>query len=162
MQINTSRWKHILVACLAAFGVAAIGGALTDIGPWYQALKQPAWKPPDAAFGPVWTTLFALCATSAVIGWERAPSAAARRSMTWAFVMNAALNVLWSLLFFKLRRPDLAAFEVVLLWVSIVLLIVLLRRWSTAAAWLLAPYLGWVTLATAINWSVVRHNGPFV
>jgi tryptophan-rich sensory protein len=146
---------------VAAFAVAAIGGALTDIGPWYLGLKQPSWKPSDAAFGPVWTTLFVLCAVSGVIGWERAPNAASRRSMLWAFGMNGVLNVVWSLLFFKLRRPDLAGFEVLFLWASIVMLIVLLKRWAPVSAWLLAPYLAWVTLAVSINWAVVVFNGPF-
>jgi tryptophan-rich sensory protein len=74
------------------------------------------------------------------------------------FAANAFFNVLWSVLFFRLHRPDLALLEVSLLWLSIVLLMFLLRRASKAAAWLLLPYLAWVTYAAALNLAVVRMN----
>ena len=68
------RWRPILIAAAAAMFVAALGGLMTDLGPWYVNLKQPAWKPPDWAFGPVGTTIFALAAAAGVIGWGRAPT----------------------------------------------------------------------------------------
>ena len=78
-----------------------------------------------------------------------------------AFALNAFLNTLWSLLFFRMKRPDLALDEVGFLWLSIALLIVLLRRRSTAAAWLLVPYLLWVSFASFLNWNIVQLNAPF-
>jgi tryptophan-rich sensory protein len=78
-----------------------------------------------------------------------------------AFALNGLLNVLWSLLFFRLRRPDWALFEVGLLWLSIVLLIALAGRHARRAGWLLLPYLVWVSFAAALNIAIVRLNGPF-
>jgi translocator protein len=156
-----SRWKPVLIAAVAAMFVAVLGGLMTDLGPWYMALKQPAWKPPDWAFGPIWTTIFALAAAAGVIGWRRAPARADRELMLVLFAANGFLNVLWSLLYFRLHRPDWSLFEVPLLWLSVLALIVVLAHFAKTAAWLLAPYLVWVTLAALLNWQTVRLNGPF-
>lgn len=156
-----SRSRPIWIAAAAAMAVAVIGGLMTDIGPWYMSLKQPAWKPPDWAFGPIWTTIFALAAAAGVIGWRRAPSRAARETMLALFAANAFLNVLWSLLYFRLHRPDWSLIEVPFLWLSVLLLVVLLARFAKVAAWLLVPYLVWVALAAALNWQTVELNGPF-
>lgn len=155
------RQRPLLVAAGLAVLVASLGGALTDIGPWYQALVKPAFQPPDWAFGPAWTLIFALCAIAGADAWRRAPDAAARTRVLGLFALNAALNVGWSLLFFRLRRPDLALYEVSLLWLSILALILVLGRFAPRVRWLLAPYLAWVTFATAVNAGVVRLNGPF-
>lgn len=156
-----SRSKPVWIAAAAAISVAVIGGLMTDIGPWYASLKQPAWKPPDWAFGPVWTTIFALAAVAGVIGWRRAPSRAARETMLVLFAANGFLNVFWSLLYFRLHRPDWSLYEVPLLWLSVLALILLLARFAKPAAWLLAPYLVWVATAAALNWQTVKLNGPF-
>lgn len=156
-----SRRRPIVIAAAAAMSVAVIGGLMTDIGPWYANLKQPPWKPPDWTFGPIWTTIFALAAAAGVIGWRRAPSRAARETMLVLFAANGFLNVFWSLLYFRLHRPDWSLVEVPLLWLSVLALIVLLARFAKPAAWLLAPYLAWVTIAAALNWQTVKLNGPF-
>jgi tryptophan-rich sensory protein len=150
-----------LVAGGGAVFVAVAGGALTEIGPWYRGLAKPSFQPPDWLFGPAWTLIFALSAWSAVTAWEAAPDDRARRWVIILFVANGALNVLWSLLFFKLRRPDWALVEVALLWASILVLIVVLGSWSRSAALMLAPYLAWVSFAAVLNWAIVRLNAPF-
>jgi tryptophan-rich sensory protein len=155
------RSRPIVIAAAAAMAVAVIGGLMTDIGPWYISLKQPSWKPPDWAFGPIWTTIFALAAAAGVIGWRRAPSRASRETMLALFAANGFLNVFWSLLYFRLHRPDWSLIEVPLLWLSVLWLIVLLARFAKTAAWLLAPYLVWVALAAVLNWQTVKLNGPF-
>lgn len=81
--------------------------------------------------------------------------------MIGLFALNGFLNLLWSLLFFRLHRPDLAAYEVWLHWASIAALIFVLWRYSRPAAWLLAPYLLWVSFAGALNDAVVSLNPPF-
>jgi translocator protein len=153
--------RPVLVAALAALFVAALGGTMTELGPWYYGLRQPAWKPPDVAFGPIWTVMFALIALSGATAWRAAPDRSAREWLLLAFACNGFLNVLWSLLFFKVKRPDWALLEVALLWLSIVVMIALTRRYAPRAALLLVPYLVWVTLAAALNYEVVRLNGPF-
>jgi translocator protein len=156
-----NRWKPVVIAAAAAMFVAVLGGLMTDLGPWYMNLKQPGWKPPDWAFGPIWTTIFALAAAAGVIGWRRAPARVSRESILVLFAANGFLNVFWSLLYFRLHRPDWALYEVPLLWLSVFALIVVLARFAKSAAWLLVPYLVWVTLAALLNWQTVTLNGPF-
>ena len=156
-----SRWRPIVVAAAAAIFVAVLGGLMTDIGPWYASLKQPPWKPPDWTFGPIWTTIFALAAAAGVIGWRRAPSRSDREQLLVLFAANGFLNVFWSLLYFRLHRPDWSLFEVPFLWFSVFALVVVLSRFAKAAAWLLVPYLVWVAIAALLNWQSVKLNGPF-
>ena len=155
------RLQPILVAATAALAVAGLGALTTDLGDWYQQLAQPAWKPPDWLFGPAWTTIFALAAAAGVSAWRKAPDQVSRGWMLALFALNGFLNLLWSLLYFRLRRPDWALIEVGLLWLSVLLLIVVLGRYSRTAAWLLAPYLAWITVAGALNWGTVQLNRPF-
>jgi translocator protein len=160
----TPRRRLVVASLWAAFGVvviAGLGGLATDLGPWYRALKQPPWQPPDAAFGPAWTLIYVLTATAAVRVWLRAPTRGERARWLAALVANGALNIFWSWLFFKARRPDWALYESLPLWLSIVLLIVLAQRHDGPSALLLVPYLLWVAFATALNYSVVRLNGFF-
>ena len=149
------------VAALAAFAVAGLGALMTDLGPWYRSLIQPSFQPPDWAFGPAWTTIFALAAVAGVKAWRHAPDQKSREWLLVLFAMNGFLNVFWSLLYFRLHRPDWALYEVVFLWLSVLLLIVVLGRYSRPAAWLLAPYLAWVTFAGVLNYASVQLNGPF-
>lgn len=158
---RSRRWAAVLVAAGAAFALAGLGALMTDLGTWYEQLKQPSWKPPDWLFGPVWTTVFALTAAAGVLAWERATTHSARLWLIGAFVLNGALNVLWSLLFFRLRRPDWALAEVAFLWLSIALLIVVAGRHARLARWLLLPYLLWVSFAAVLNLALVRLNAPF-
>lgn len=153
--------KPVWVAAAAAMGVAVLGGLMTDVGPWYQQLKQPAWKPPDWLFGPAWTLIFALAAASGVVAWRRTASRIRREWLLALFALNGFLNVLWSLLYFRLRRPDWAMVEVVALWLSIACLMLYVARDSRKAAGLLLPYLLWVAFAGALNWATVQLNGPF-
>lgn len=151
----------VLVAAVAALFVAALGASATDIGPWYQGLRQPSWKPPDLLFGPAWTLIYALTAYAGVLAWRYGRDRAHRiRLMGW-FALNALLNVTWSELFFKLQRPDWALIELVPFWLSIVVLIVAVAQVSHTGAWLLTPYLAWVTFAGLLNLRVVELNAPF-
>ena len=159
--MNMSRLHPLVVAFVLSYATAGIGGALTDLGPWFYALRQPDWKPPDAAFGIVWTTIFTLCAISAWLAWRAADTPALQRRVLGLFGLNAALNILWSALSFKLQRPDWALLEVVFLWLSIVALIVGLWRLSRPASLLLLPYLVWVSIASMLNLATVQLNGPF-
>lgn len=151
----------LLVAGLIALICAMVGGALTTIGPWYDSLKFPDWKPPDWVFPAVWTVVFTLTAVAAAIAWNAAPDETTRRALIIAFAINVVLNMAWSYVFFTLRRPDWALIEVAIFWISIVAVIAVASRSSTVAAALLAPYLVWVTIASALNLAIVRRNGPF-
>lgn len=155
-------WPGLYLALALSYATAGIGGALTDLGPWYQALRQPEWKPPDLWFGPIWTTIFTLAAVSAWHAWHAAAWPAQQRRVVWLFVFNALCNVAWSALFFALQRPDWAMWEWGLLWLSVASLVVGLWPISKLAALLNLPYLMWVSVAGALNWANVVMNGPFV
>jgi translocator protein len=157
----TARWWPWLVAFALSYLTAAAGAALTDIGPWYASLRHPPWKPPDAAFGVIWSLVFTLCAISAALAWQAASGRAQRQRVLWLFGLNALLNIAWSGLYFGLRRPDWALVEVALLWLSIIALMAGLWRLSRWASGLLLPYLLWVTVASFLNAATVRLNGPF-
>jgi tryptophan-rich sensory protein len=83
-----------------------------------------------------------------------------RRLFLIALLINCVLNVLWSLLFFKMQRPDLALVEVAVLWLSILPLILLPLRYSPRSSVLMLPYLGWVSVAAYLNLTIVRLNPP--
>lgn len=149
------------VASIAALAVALLGATITDLGPWYQSLAKPDWTPPGPAFGIIWTVVFALTAMSGITAWSKAPSGRAADWVISLFALNAFLNILWSILFFRMQRPDWAMIELVVLWLSIATLIIYCGRFSRIAAMLLLPYLAWVSIAGALNWSVIELNGPF-
>jgi len=151
----------IVVAGLATLALIALGALATELGPWYYGLKQPPWKPSDLWFGPVWTTIFTLTAWAGLRAWAAAAEGPPRTWLIAALLLNGVLNVLWSLLFFRLRRPDWALLEVVPLWLSILLLIGLFALHDSLAPWLMLPYLVWVGFAAYLNLAVVRLNSPF-
>lgn len=151
----------IVIAATLATMVALVGGTITDIGPWYRGLTQPSWAPPDAAYGIAWTAIYALTAIAGVTAWLATPTWREREWLIGLFCLNGFLNILWSLLFFRLHRPDWALIEVMFLWLSVLALILLFWRRSVTAAVLLIPYLLWVTFAGYLNMTIVRLNGPF-
>lgn len=154
--------RDVLIASAATLAVAFTGGALTRLDAWYFALKQPSFKPPDWVFGPAWTLLFILITIAAVWAWRAADETPARRRrLVWLLGANAVCNIVWSGLYFFLRRPDWALIEVVFLWLSIVLLMMHLWPYCRRAAWLLVPYLAWVSFAAVLNLAAVRLNAPF-
>lgn len=161
MDFTSDRWEVIGIAVASVAFVAVIGGLMTDVGAWYESLRFPSFRPPNWLFGPAWTVIFALIATSGVIAWDHAPDAATRSRLLILFAINGVLNIAWSPLFFKLRRPDWAFYELLAFWLSVLALIVFIAGISATAAWILSPYLVWVSFAGLLNWSVVQLNKPF-
>ncbi len=155
------RGRPVLAAAAAALLVATLGAAATDIGPWYEALRKPTWQPPNWLFGPAWTLIYALAALAGVLAWNRIRDPAARQRMLLLFALNAALNVVWSELFFGLHRPDWALLEVVPFWLSILALVVVLWPASPKSGVALLPYLGWVLFAAVLNYEITRLNPAF-
>ena len=151
----------VIAAIAWAVTLGVVGGLFTPIGSWYRNLRKPAWQPPDWLFGPAWTVILGLAGWAAVLGWEAAASDAQRQAVVTVFLINGLFHLLWSPLFFKAHRPDWALVEVVFLWASLVAMIAVLAPLSPFAAWLIAPYLAWVSFAAFLNWTIVRLNRPF-
>lgn len=135
--------------------VVASSGAIFRPGPWYLALDKPSWTPPDWAFPVVWSILFVLIAISGWLAWT-APGS--NWTLFAPFALQMLLNGMWSWLFFGRRRPDVAFVDLMALWLAIAATIAAFATVSALAAWLLVPYLIWVTIAGCLNWSVWRRN----
>lgn len=161
MSARRSSWKPVLVAAAAATVIGMLGGLLTDTGLWYQSLIKPWWQPPDWAFAPAWTLIFALAAVSSVYAWRGAHGGWQRSLVIVLFVLNGALNMLWSTLFFVAKRPDWALWENGLLWLSVLVPLLVFWRNARTASLYLIPYLIWVSFAGFLNFTVVRLNAPF-
>lgn len=137
--------------------LAVAGGVLTKLTPWYDALRKPGWKPPDWAFGPIWTTVFSLLVFAIAYAWDAA-DATQRTAMLWVLGINGALNIAWSGIFFVMKNPPLAMAELVVFWLSIAALIYVLGGISWTSGFLLLPYIMWVTAAGVLNFQIVRLN----
>lgn len=154
-----SRGKTLfgLIGWLLLCFAASVVGALFMPGEWYAALNKPAWNPPGWIFGPVWTALYAMMAVAAWLVWQRGGFAVQRRPLG-LFLAQLALNALWTPLFFGLRQPGVAFAEIILLWLAILATLLAFRPVSRAAAWLLVPYLTWVSFAAVLNGTLWRLN----
>lgn len=154
-----SRQRLGLAGWLAlAFATAAIGAvASVSAKAFYAELVRPAWAPPGWLFGPVWTALYALMGVSAWLVWRVRGLAGARTALA-LFIVQLAVNALWSWLFFAWRLGGPAFAEVLLLWCLIVATVIAFRRISALAAVLLLPYLAWVTFASGLTYAVWRLN----
>jgi WD40 repeat protein/tryptophan-rich sensory protein len=141
---------------LLCFAAAALGAVFVP-GEWYAALRKPSWNPPGWIFGPVWTTLYTMMAVAAWLVWRQG-GWGMRRKPLLIFVAQLALNALWTPLFFGLHRPGVAFAGIVLLWLAIATTLAAFWPVSRLAAWLLAPYLAWVSFAAALNFTLWRLN----
>jgi benzodiazapine receptor len=141
---------------LLCFTAAALGGVFMP-GEWYASLKKPAWNPPGWIFGPVWTTLYTMMAVAAWLVWLQGGWKQQRRPLV-IFLVQLALNALWTPLFFGLHWTGLAFAEIVLLWLAIAATLRAFWPVSRVAAWLLAPYLAWVGFAAVLNFTLWRLN----
>lgn len=140
------------------FTVAAIGSvASVQAGSFYAQLVRPAWAPPAEVFGPVWTVLYALMGIAAWLVWRVGGCRAARLALT-LFIVQLAVNALWSWLFFGWRLGGLAFADIVLLWALLVATVIAFWQVRPLAGVLLAPYLLWVSFAAALNYAVWQLN----
>ena len=159
--MNRAALFPIIIAATLALVTAMVGGSITVLDSWYYSLQQPSWAPPDYMFGIIWTTIFALIALAGFLGWQKAPSRRTAEIVLGLFALNGFLNLSWSFLFFRMERPDLAFYELIALWLSILALVIFCGRFSKSASLLLVPYLVWVTIAGMLNYQIVALNGPF-
>jgi len=139
-----------------AGGVGSLATA-PNIGSWYEAIVKPSFNPPNFIFGPVWITLFALMGIALYLVWKHGTGEGRRIALTF-FGIQLGLNVAWSFLFFAAHSPGLAFAEIIALWLAILATAVSFWRVRRTAAWLLAPYLAWVSFAALLNFSIWQLN----
>ena len=146
-----------LVAVAWSLFTLAAGGALTaaGIGPWYRSLEIPPFQPPAWVFTPAWTIIFVLVAVSL---WRISLRGDISRAAVLLYTVQLVLNVLWSLFFFVMERPDLALVDAAVLDVVVIAMVIVYGRIDKAAGLCLVPYAAWMLFATAINAWIVLHN----
>ncbi|MBS1803957.1 MAG: tryptophan-rich sensory protein [Acidobacteria bacterium] len=153
------RWLTLALWIIACLAVGGLGGRWTapEIAGWYRTLAKPSFNPPSWIFGPVWTTLYILMAIAA---WliSRMPDSQLRTLALAFFVLQLALNLAWSWIFFHRHAIGSAALEVAVLWIAIAATTLIFSRVSSTAAWLMAPYWAWVTFASILNAAIWRLN----
>lgn len=150
----------LIISVVGCELVGILGSIFTfsSISTWYATLNKPSFAPPNWIFGPVWTLLYFLMGTSFYLiwqgGWQKKKAKIARKY----FLAQLALNFIWSPVFFGLRSPLLGLIIIVAMWTLIVLTIRKFYPLSKWAAYLLVPYLLWVSFATVLNASIVALN----
>lgn len=147
-------WKALAVCFLAVIFVAYTGSLFTSRSvntDWYDSVK-PAITPPNYVFPVAWTILFLFIAISVYLAWTSACNDDERKRVVLIYGLNFDLNMLWSFLYFGLRNPAAAFYQIGLLWISIALMIIYTWKINRKASLLLVPYLIWVSFATYLNW----------
>jgi translocator protein len=144
----------LFLTFLAACGGAAATGAMFQPGDWYDALSKPNWTPPNWVFPVTWTVLYVLMAWSAT----RIAGVAGNGQAMAFWALQIAFNTLWTPVFFGLRRMGAGMIIILCLWTAVALTMVAFFRLDWIAGLMFAPYLLWVTIASALNFSVWRRN----
>jgi len=155
-----SAFGRLLVSLAVPQAVGVLSGLATARGvrEWYPDLTKPSFNPPSWVFAPVWTALYLAMGVAAWLVWRKGLETPGVRVALFAFLVQLALNGLWSLLFFGLQSPGLALAEIVILWAAIGVTTVLFFRQAAVAGWLMAVYWAWVTFAAVLNASIWRLN----
>lgn len=142
-----------LAAALAlTVGLGGAGGFFTvsEIATWFVTLRKPSFNPPNYLFGPVWTLLYILMGISLYLIWKLPPSPQRKKAIT-IFLIQFLLNVSWSFIFFNQHQILLALIDIVAMWGCILFTIITFAKLNKTAAWLLIPYISWVSFATLLN-----------
>ncbi len=158
--MKLSNVSKCIIAIVFSELAGLIGSIFTApaIRGWYTTLNKPSFNPPSWVFGPVWTTLFALMGIAAFLVWKKGWKRKDVKIALGIFIGQLVLNTLWSIIFFGLQNPGGAFVEVILLWLAIIATIIAFARISKAAAWLLAPYIAWVSFAAYLNFTIWMLN----
>lgn len=148
----------VVIITLCVVAISLIGQQATNSqGAWFTSLTKPSWNPPNWLFAPVWTTIYLLLIISASIIWHCA-KVYERGPLMRLYAINAVFNLAWSFCFFQAESTALGLADIILVWVTVLMLVIKTWPVSRAASLMLMPYLLWVTFATALNYSIMRLN----
>ena len=149
----------VIVIVIGVIAVAAIGSYYSSMNrDWYEALRKPAWQPPNRLFGPVWTLIFALLAVSLTLIWNARPITGLHYVIIATAVLNGILNIAWSALFFGNKLIFPAIYDSLLLCLSVILIMILAWPISRLASLLLIPYALWTAFATYLTSIIYKLN----
>jgi benzodiazapine receptor len=159
--MKRSDFAKLLVSIGVPFFVGLVGSLFTTadtLNNWYAVLRKPPFNPPDWIFGPVWTTLYIMMGIAAFLVWRNGLENKIVRIALACYIVQLALNAIWTPLFFGLHSPLLGLIDIVLLFNAITVTIYAFFQISRPAAILLIPYLAWVFFATVLNASIYILN----
>lgn len=146
----------ILISQLA--GVVGSFFTAPAISTWYSTLNKPSFNPPSWVFGPAWITLYTLMGIASYLIWQKRGDNSLVKTALIIFFIHLVFNALWSVIFFGLHSPMWAFVEILFLWAMILLLIIIFYKIDRRAAYLLVPYILWVSFASILNFSIWRLN----
>lgn len=150
---------YLIVIPLITIAIASLGSLITAGGmAWYGTLKFLSIAPPGGFIGAVWTVIFILATISAILFWRKRSDNPADNAVVVLFLLNAILNILWSVIFFGLYLIGFSIIEMILLNATTMALVILLWRRHLASAILLLPYVLWVSFATYLAMSIWKLN----
>jgi len=158
--MKTSNLGKLIVAIVVCELAGVIGSVFTisAIPNWYALLNKPNLAPPNYVFGPVWVTLFFLMGITLFLVWKKGYERKDVKIAFGTFGIQLALNVIWSIIFFGTHSPGIALIAIFFLWLTILETIISFYKISKSAAYLLLPYIGWVTFAAYLNFMIWKLN----
>lgn len=149
----------IAISIIICLGLGFLSGYVggSAISDWYMNLNKPFFQPPPWVFGPAWTLLYTLIGIALALVWH-SPDSLNKSKAIKLFIFQFILNLVWSPIFFAMKKPGISLGVIVLLWILIILTIQAFKKVNQRSSWLLLPYLLWVTFATLLNASIVYLN----
>ena len=158
MLMPKINWLKLIIAIIICQAAGAIGSIFTSqsVSTWYLTLNKPSFNPPGWVFGPVWTLLFLLMGVSLYLVWQKGFKK--HKKALYFFSIQYVLNIAWSYFFFYLQNPLAGFIEILILWLFILLTIIYFYKVSKPAAYLLIPYILWVSFAAVLNYFLYLLN----
>lgn len=139
-------------------GLVAAYFTITGVGSWYQTIQKPDWNPPNWLFAPVWTTLYVMMGIAFYLVWRSNVDTKTKRPALIFWMAQLVLNFFWSIIFFYTHQIGYALVEIIMLWILILVTIFRFALIIKAAAWLMVPYISWVSFAGILNYTIWMLN----
>ena len=149
-------WIKSVIAVLIPLLTGGISGyfTATGVGTWYIQINKPTWNPPNQIFAPVWTTLYIMMGIALFLIWKSNADAVDKKKAITLWGIQMLLNFLWSFIFFNQHLIGLALADIVGMWLFILITIFAFAKINKTAAWLLVPYIAWVSFAGILNCAI--------
>lgn len=153
-------WIKLIIS-LALPQIAGLTAALfteTGEGSWYRSIAKPSWNPPGWLFAPVWTSLYILMGIAFYLIWKSRAAEREKKTAMTLWIAQLVLNFFWTIIFFNQHQIGWALVEIIALWLLIVLTILAFARINKPSAWLLVPYISWVSFAAYLTYTIWQLN----
>ncbi|RYZ29900.1 MAG: tryptophan-rich sensory protein [Chitinophagaceae bacterium] len=153
-------WMKLVISIALPVAIGGVAGLFTrpEIDKWYQTIEKPDWQPPSWVFGPVWTVLYILMGIAFYLVWSSKSPVQKKRPAVILWVIQLIFNFFWSFIFFRQHQLDWALGEIIVLWLFILLTIFAFARINKLSAWLLVPYISWVSFASILTYTIYQLN----